>query len=115
MQYLLNRLYSLPQQPLTIELLNALMQEIIKEEEYTYQTYFQFLTTNQIQLLKVIAKEGIVSEINSSTFIKKYDLKGASSINVALKALINKEFILKEPQGYIVYNRFFTIWLKGLV
>ncbi|MEO4719624.1 ATP-binding protein, partial [Phocaeicola vulgatus] len=47
--------------------------------------------------------------------IKKYDLKGASSINVALKSLINKEFVLKEQQGYIVYDRFLAIWLKGLV
>lgn len=115
MQYLLNRLYSLPEQTPTMELLHTLMQEIIKEDEYTYQTYFQFLTSNQIQLLKAIAKEEIVDEINSSTFIKKYDLKGASSINVALKSLINKEFVLKEPQGYIVYDRFLAIWLKRLV
>lgn len=115
MQYLLNRLYSLPHHTLSVELLHTLMQEIIKEEEYTYQTYFQFLTSNQIQLLKAIAKEGAVKEVNSSAFIKKYDLKGASSVNVALKALVNKEFVLKEPQGYIVYDRFLAIWLKGLI
>ena len=67
MQYLLNRLYSLPQQTPTIELLHTLIQEIIQEEEYTYQTYFQFLTSNQIQLLKAIAKEEIVNEINSAS------------------------------------------------
>ena len=66
-------------------------------------------------LFPAIAKEEIVNEINSATFIKKYDLKGASSINVALKSLINKEFVLKEQQGYIVYDRFLAIWLKGLV
>ena len=27
----------------------------------------------------------------------------------------NKESVLKEQQGYIVYDRFFAIWLKGLV
>jgi len=59
--------------------------------------------------------ESVVNEINSATFIKKYDLKGASSINVALKSSINKESVLKEQQGYIVYDRFFAIWLKGLV
>ena len=59
--------------------------------------------------------ESVVNEINSATFIKKYDLKGASSINVALKSSINKESVLKEQQGYIVYDRFLAIWLKGLV
>ena len=85
MQYLLNRLYSLPQQTPTIELLHTLMQEIIQEEEYTYQTYFQFLTSNQIQLLKAIAKEEIVSEINSATFIKKYDFKRSQQHKCSIK------------------------------
>ena len=85
MQYLLNRLYSLPQQTPTIELLHTLIQEIIQEEEYTYQTYFQFLTSNQIQLLKAIAKEEIVNEINSATFIKKYDLKRSQQHKCSIK------------------------------
>ena len=29
--------------------------------------------------------------------------------------VIDKEFVLKEQQGYIVYDRFLAIWLKGLV
>lgn len=58
-QYLLNRLFALPEKTLSPELLDSLMMEILREEEYTYQTYFQLLTFNQIQLLKAIAKEGI--------------------------------------------------------
>lgn len=55
---------------LSPELLDSLMMEILQEEEYTYQTYFQLLTFNQIQLLKAIAKEGIVREVNAAAFIK---------------------------------------------
>lgn len=114
MQYLLNRLYALPEKVLSQELLDALVLEVLREEEYTYQTYFQLLTSNQIQLLKAIAKEGIVREINASAFIKKYDLKAASSVNTSLKSLLDKEFILKQPDGYIVYDRFMSIWLSRL-
>lgn len=114
-QYLLNRLFALPQSTPTVDLLHTLVQDVIKEEEYTYQTYFDFLTSNQIQVLKAIAKERTVNEINASAFIKKYNLKGASSINVALKGLKDKEFVLKEAQGYIVYDRFFAMWLTRLV
>ena len=78
--------------------------EILREEEYTYQTYFQLLTFNQIQLLKAIAKEGIVREVNAAAFIKKYDLKAVSSVNTSLRILIDKEFILRQPDGYIVYD-----------
>ena len=38
-----------------------------------FKSYFQFLTSNQIQLLKAIAKEEIVSEINRATFIVHSD------------------------------------------
>jgi hypothetical protein len=46
-QYLLNRLFALPEKTLSPELLDSLMMEILREEEYTYQTYFQLLTFNQ--------------------------------------------------------------------
>lgn len=113
-QYLLNRLFALPEKTLSPELLDSLMMEILREEEYTYQTYFQLLTFNQIQLLKAIAKEGIVREVNAATFIKKYDLKAVSSVNTSLRILIDKEFILRQPDGYIVYDRFMSIWLSRI-
>ena len=113
-QYLLNRLFALPEKTLSPELLDSLMMEILREEEYTYQTYFQLLTFNQIQLLKAIAKEGIVRKVNAAAFIKKYDLKAVSSVNTSLRILIDKEFILRQPDGYIVYDRFMSIWLSRI-
>lgn len=113
-QYLLNRLFALPEKTLSPELLDSLMMEILQEEEYTYQTYFQLLTFNQTQLLKVIAKEGIVREVNAAAFIKKYDLKAVSNVNTSLRILIDKEFILRQPDGHIVYDRFMSIWLSRI-
>ena len=113
-QYLLNRLFALPEKTLSPELLDSLMMEILQEEEYTYQTYFQLLTFNQTQLLKAIAKEGIVREVNAAAFIKKYDLKAVSNVNTSLRILIDKEFILRQPDGCIVYDRFMSIWLSRI-
>jgi beta-glucosidase len=62
-----------------------------------------------------IAKEGIVKAINAGDFIKKYKLKGSSSVNKALEYLLNKEIVYHTTQGYIVYNRFLGIWLNTLV
>ena len=95
-------------------MLRDMIAEILKEDEYAFSTYYRMLTTNQAQLLKAIAHRGIVTEINASSFIKQYGLKGASSINTALKFLLEKELVLKEPEGYIVYDRFFAMWLKQL-
>ena len=46
--------------------------------------------------------------------IKKYGLKGSSSINTALKTLINKEYVFKSDKGYCVYDRFMELWLQTL-
>ena len=113
-QYLLNRLYALPYKKLDSGMLREMMTEILKENEYAFLTYYRMLTANQAQLLKAIAHKGTVAEINASSFIKQYNLKGASSVNTALKFLLEKELVLKEPEGYIVYDRFFAMWLKLL-
>lgn len=61
---------------------------------------------------QAIAKEKIATAVNSGNFITKYKLKAASSVNVALKTLINKELVYKAAEGYTIYDRFMAIWLR---
>jgi hypothetical protein len=68
----------------------------------------------QSTLLRAIARERIVTAINSSAFMKKYGLKGSSSINTALKFLVSKEYVFKLEEGYCVYDRFMELWLQTL-
>lgn len=79
-----------------------------------YQRLFGMLTENQSTLLRAVARERTVAAINGSAFIKKYGLKGSSSINAALKFLIDKEYIFKSEAGYCVYDRFMELWLQTL-
>ena len=71
------------------------------------------LTLNQNKLLVAIAHEGCVSSINSGEFIKLSGLKTASSIKRALDFLLDKEFVMRTSNGYVVYDRFFSLWLNG--
>ena len=63
-------------------------------------------------LLSAIAKERHVVSVLSQDFITRYHLPAASSVNLALKALVEREFVYKEQSGYIVYDRFFAKWLR---
>lgn len=72
------------------------------------------LTENQSLLLRAIAREKAVEAINGAAFMKKYGLKGTSSINAALKVLINKEYVFRSEKDYQVYDRFMSIWLQTL-
>lgn len=44
-------------------------------------------------------------------FFKRYNLPAISSVSLALKTLLNKEFVYKSHNGYI-YDRFFGMWLR---
>jgi AAA+ ATPase superfamily predicted ATPase len=79
-----------------------------------YQTVFSFLTDNQRCLLRAIASMGIVKQPQSVEFIRNYNLPSSSSIKSALEVLVEKELVYQTLEGYIVYDRFFSIWLKRL-
>ena len=70
----------------------------------SFQHVYDKLTFNQAMLLQAIAKEGVVPAINSGSFIRKYDLKGSSSVNKSLGYLLDKELVYRSSNGYMVYN-----------
>lgn len=114
MQYLLNVLYEMKPKSIKQEDINIALSHIITKEEDGFQNAYDKLTLNQAKLLSAIAHEKNVKEINAGSFIHKYQLKGTSSVNKALEYLISKEFVYRTSEGYIVYNRFFSIWLERL-
>ena len=56
-------------------------------------------------------KEGKAREITSSRFLKAYKLT-ASSVQGAVKGLLDKDFVTNELGVYSVYDKFFEEWLK---
>lgn len=109
-QAVLNRLFSYSKK-IDINLINYAINEIVEENGYSYEVLLSAYSTGNIKLLKAIAREGRVKEINSGEFISKHDLKAASSVNTSLKKLLDNEMIYRALDGYIVYDRFMTIWL----
>ena len=110
-QSILNRLYGYSETP-DIHMINHAISEILDESTYIYESLLSAFTASNIRLLKAIAKENCVKEINSGDFITRNRLKAASSVNTSLKKLIDKELIYKTAHGYIVYDRFMAIWLR---
>lgn len=110
-QAILNRLYGYSLTP-DQEMVSRAIREIVAENEYGYQNLLAAYTSGAIRLIKAIAKERIVLEINAGSFISKYKLKAASSVNSALRTLTKMEMVYRTEAGYIVYDRFFAIWLR---
>ena len=111
-QYILNVIYEYAPEVVTFEDVNNAIARILRRNEDTYRETLDRLSKNQVYLLSAIANEGVVGQVNAGNFIRRYRLKGTSSVNRALEYLIDRELVYKQSDGYIVYNRFLGMWLK---
>lgn len=111
-QAILNRLFEYRKNIDKTEIVWYAIQELLEENTYSYQELMNAYSDVQVNLLRAIAKEKIVAQINSGEFISKYKLKTASSVNRALQKMIDNELIYKTEKGYIVYERFLGLWLS---
>jgi AAA+ ATPase superfamily predicted ATPase len=124
-QAILNRIYKYGEPP-KMESVQRAIEDLVSHDEYNYQNILNNIPSGCVDLLKAVAREGKVSQINSSEFIAKHHLKGASSVNASLRKLIDMELIYKTidrakaAEGkfnfniYSVYDRFLAIWLRSL-
>lgn len=111
-QSVLNRLYEENRKVTTSsQLLNAI-RLVMMGKATQYENIVQFLTDNQFSLLKAIAKERKVGQPTAQEFLQKHSLSSASSVQSALETLVNKELVYPLPDGYIIYDRFFDLWLQ---
>ncbi|MBQ3805670.1 MAG: ATP-binding protein [Prevotella sp.] len=111
-QATLNRVFSHHYDEITVQCIDEAIRELINEEEIAFENYYAGLTINQSKLLTAIACEGGVVSPMSQVFVTKYRLPALSSIKLALKTLMENQFVYSSNGKYIVYDRFFGIWLR---
>ena len=112
-QAVLNRLFEYRKNINTLDLMYDAIHELLEENTYGYQELLNAYSNVQVNLLRAIAKEKVVAQINSGDFITKYRLKNASSVSRALKKLTDNELVYKTEKGYIIYDRFLGLWLRN--
>lgn len=95
-----------------VEMVPEAVRQIVDSFRYTYSEILFRLPEKQKELLIAITKEGKAKAITSGTFIKKYKLASASSVQSALKGLLEKDFVTQEMGVCQIYDRFLGIWLK---
>lgn len=113
-QAVLNRLFAFQVNIDKKELVFEAINQLIDENSYYYQELLKAYTKVQQNVIRAIAAEKYVAEINAGDFISKYKLKNASSIHRALTKLLDNEVIYKYNNQYMVYDRLMGIWLRRL-
>jgi len=111
-QDILNRLYELPQDELTIHSLHDILIHIKMEGDSSYKDYCELLAKGQLRLLRAIADEDVVQKPFDAEFMRRYHLTAVSSVKLALDALVKANIVAKSEEGYYIYDRYWSLWLK---
>lgn len=113
MQRVLNGLYSitLPGSTCSTDMIDGVIDNILQANEFTYQSMLFQLPLKQKELLVAISKAGKAQNITSTDFVRRYHLSSTSSVQSAIKGLLEKNFVTSTLGVYEVYDRFFAMWL----
>ncbi|MCB0482034.1 MAG: ATP-binding protein [Flavobacteriales bacterium] len=101
-------------EPLNTEVLRIIKSEILQQDAPLFAAYANLMSQTQWNVLKAIAKEGLVTNPMSREFGSKHKLGAASTVNSALKMLVEKEIVVANDEGYFVHETLFGNWLATL-
>lgn len=113
-QKLFNTLYANIPEGAVCELAHVqeAMDYILKTQSYSYEEVLFRLPEKQKMVLIALAKNGPTKSITSAAFVKKYNLQSASTVQSAIRGLLEKDFVTLEQGIYSVYDIFMSYWLQ---
>ncbi len=113
-QSVCNRLYASRNTIIDKTVINSIFIDILTENEVVYQDYKNLMSPMQFKIMAAIAKEGSVDKPTSSELLIKHKLGSPSSVQRALKSVVDKQMVYNENGTYYVSDVFFSNWLCRL-
>ena len=110
----LNRVYQEVEKPITQRLIDKVVSELVEEQSPVFQNYYNAMTVNQAAVAVAIAREQKVAKPLSQDFIARYRLPSPSSVQTSLEKLEANQIVLRNSDGYFIYDHFFAMWLRNL-
>ena len=90
--------------------------DILEEKGRSFASVMNQLNYQQKETLAAIAKEGKAAGVTSVAFVKKHSLKSPSSVQYAIRTLLDKQLITYENEMrakvYAVSDRFLELWIR---
>ncbi len=90
----------------------AVVDRLVEERALTFHDLLVAQSGVGRALLSAIAQEGVVSEITSTAFLRKYGLSAPSSVRTALPILMERNLVYRSEAGYIVYDYLFADYIR---
>jgi hypothetical protein len=99
---------------ITTKELQEVISEILEREKSVFGSFSRLFSDAQWQLLKAIAREDFIEAPSGMAFISKYELGAASTVQSALKRLIELEFVIEDNGGYRIHDVLYGRWLAQI-
>ena len=92
------------------------IEDIILENEHTYKMMLSTLSPQPKEVLYAIAADGTANRVTSGDFVRRHQLKSSSSVQSAIKQLLDGDWITHYSDGknnktYMVNDPFLQLWL----
>ena len=115
-QKLFNVLYGFTHEGATceVERVGEALDYILKTQSYVYEETISRLPEKQTLMLIALSKNGPTQSITSAAFVEKYSLQSASTVQSAMKGLLEKDFVTFEKGVYSVYDIFLDYWIQRM-
>jgi len=93
--------------------LAAALEIVLMREHYGYSSAWELLTPTQRKLLLALADAAYPSiPLYSTEFARTFNFRSVSTVQRAIAALVEKDFIDQSGDRFIILDRFFKRWLQ---
>ena len=93
------------------QLVKDIIDEIMQDNSHKYSETLARLSLPQKELLMAIAAEGRAMRITSSQFVKRHHLKSASSVQAAMRKLLEYGIVTMQGNEYYIEDQLLQRWL----
>lgn len=93
-------------------MIESIIHSMILDNDHKFSEMLSRLSLPQKELLYAIAKEGRAQQITSMAFIKRHNLRSASSIQSAIKKLMEYHLVSTSLSVYYIDDQLMRLWLK---
>lgn len=94
------------------EMVPEALDYILGTLDFGYRELMFRIPEKQSRVLIAIAKEGRIASVTAGPFIRKHHLNSSSTVQSAIKGLLEKDYITQEHGQYFVYDLFLAFWLR---
>ena len=98
----------------TLETIKTAIDNMIAANDTIFREILSNIPEKQKELLYAIAKDGEAERITSAEFIKRHSLASASSVQSAVKKLLEKDIITEINKEFSLTDKLFAMWISNL-